>query len=216
VAAYLTSGVLIAPLLLIRFLIAAPISWLIPPLRRGLIRAGSTFAASPWYRRTMSAAERRRLFAWEGVILLAWWPPVALTLAGVLPWRWLLCWYATYTVVLFVNRLRILASHRFTSDGCPTDHLGQFADSIDTPGGWWAEVWAPLGLRYHALHHLFPTVPFHNLRTAYDRLVAHLPADSFYHEATGRGLLRTLRELVTRTRRPTAGPAPARPPATGR
>jgi fatty acid desaturase len=164
----------------------------------------------------MSAAERRRLFAWECVILLAWWPPVALTLAGVLPWRWLLGWYATYTVVLFVNRLRILASHRFTSDGRPTDHLGQFADSIDTPGGRWAEVWAPLGLRYHALHHLFPTVPFHNLRAAYTRLVAHLPADSFYHEATGGGLLRTLRELVTRKRQPAAGPSPAGPPATGR
>jgi mannose-6-phosphate isomerase-like protein (cupin superfamily) len=64
----------------------------------------------------------------------------------------------------------MLAAHRFASDGRPRDHLGQFADSIDTPAGWWAALWAPLGLRFHALHHLFPTLPFHNLRPAYRRL----------------------------------------------
>jgi fatty acid desaturase len=205
VAGYLASSCLVGPLWLVRFLVAAPVSWLIPPLRRVLIRSGSSFAVNPWYRRTMSRAERRSLFLWECVILLVWWPPLALTLAGVLPWKWLLCWYATYTAVLFVNRLRILAAHRFVSDGSPTDHLGQFADTIDTPGAWWTELWAPLGLRYHALHHLFPTLPFHNLRAAYNRLVAQLPADSFYHEAAGRGLFHSLRELVRRGRRPGAG-----------
>jgi fatty acid desaturase len=92
----------------------------------------------------------------------------------------------------------MLAAHRFASDGRPTDHLGQFADSIDTPSGWWAELWAPLGMRYHALHHLFPTLPFHNLGLAYRRLVAALPADSFYHRSRGRGLLWAIRRLLAR------------------
>jgi len=34
-----------------------------------------------------------------------------------------------------------------------------------TPPGW-----APVGLRYHALHHYFPGIPYHNLGFAYQRL----------------------------------------------
>ena len=77
------------------------------------------------------------------------------------------------------------------------NHLEQFADSIDTPAGWWTELWAPLGMRYHALHHLFPMLPFHAMRPAYERLVSNLPADSFYHGSTGTGLVSSLREIVS-------------------
>jgi fatty acid desaturase len=196
VAAYLAFGPVIFPLLLLRFLVAAPLSWVIPPLRRFLLRHGSSYAINLAFARTMTRGERRALFAWECLILLAWWPPVALTLAGVVSWRWLACWYAIYTGVVLVNRLRMLTAHHFASDGEPTDHLGQFGDSVDTPGGWWAELWAPLGLRYHALHHLFPTLPFHNMGEAYRRLAGQLPGDSFYHGSKGRGFVRTLWELI--------------------
>ncbi len=39
----------------------------------------------------------------------------------------------------------------------------------------------PVGLRYHALHHLFPFLPYHNLGKAHARLIARLPAGSPYH-----------------------------------
>jgi fatty acid desaturase len=126
---------------------------------------------------------------------------VILTLTGELHWKWLVCWYAVYTVILLVNRVRMLTAHHFALDGKPVSHLVQFADSVDTPAGWWAELWAPLGMRYHALHHLFPTLPFHSMRPAYDRLTARLPAGSFYHAATGRGLIPSLREIVSGSNR---------------
>jgi fatty acid desaturase len=195
---YLAQSVLIGPILLVRFLVGAPLSWVVPPLRRLLIRSASSYVINIGFVRRMSRIERRRLFQWECAILVAWWPPVVLTLAGELSWRWLVVWYATYSTVLLMNRLRMLAAHRFASDGRSTDHLGQFADSIDTPSGWWAELWAPLGMRYHALHHLFPTLPFHSMRPAYHRLVGKLPADSFYHRASGQGLLWALGQLLSR------------------
>jgi fatty acid desaturase len=37
-----------------------------------------------------------------------------------------------------------------------------------------------VGLRYHALHHLFPSLPYHNLGRAHQRLMAELPTDSPY------------------------------------
>ena len=70
------------------------------------------------------------------------------------------------------------------------------ADSIDTPGGWWTEVWAPLGSRYHALHHLFPNIPFHNAGRAYHRLVTQLPADADYRRAHSPGFRHSLRTLL--------------------
>ncbi|MDB5306280.1 MAG: Fatty acid desaturase [Gemmataceae bacterium] len=200
VLGYLGFSFVAFPLLSARFLIFAPLSWVVSPLRRVLVRSWSSYVINIWYVRRMSPAERRRLVVWECLILLAWWPPLVLTLAGELPWRWLVCWYAVYTTALLLNRVRMLTAHHFALDGRPTDHLGQFRDSIDTPAGWWAELWAPLGMRYHALHHLFPTLPFHNLRAAYDQLAARLPAGSFYHAATGPGLFGSLRRLVSRRR----------------
>jgi hypothetical protein len=50
------------------------------------------------------------------------------------------------------------------------------------------EIWAPLGLRYHGLHHLFPAIPYHALGAVHRRLVRALPPDSRYHESSFRSL----------------------------
>jgi len=74
-------------------------------------------------------------------------------------------------------------------------------DSIDTPGGPWTELWAPVGLRYHALHHYFPGIPYHNLGTAYRRIVGTVPSDSLYHSVTSASLRQSLKALYTKARR---------------
>ena len=65
--------------------------------------------------------------------------------------------------------------------------IEQMLDSVNYPhnpliGG----LWAPVGLRFHALHHIFPTMPYHALAEAHRRLMRDLPADSPYRltEAT--------------------------------
>src|SRR5690606_28017846 len=59
----------------------------------------------------------------------------------------------------------------------------QVADSINVTGQTWLTVvMFPVGLRYHALHHLFPFLPYHNLGKAHRRLMEQLPADSPYRE----------------------------------
>jgi fatty acid desaturase len=56
------------------------------------------------------------------------------------------------------------------------------------PPGFLPALWAPVGLRYHALHHLIPSVPYHALGEAHRRLVAQLPAGTTYHHANYAGL----------------------------
>ena len=46
---------------------------------------------------------------------------------------------------------------------------------------------------FHALHHLFPTLPYHNLGIAHRRLREQLPPDSFYHLTVEPGLWAALK-----------------------
>jgi fatty acid desaturase len=101
----------------------------------------------------------------------------------------------------FFNTLRTLSSHAYESSGESMDRAGQLADSIDTPGALWTELWAPVGLRYHALHHYFPGLPYHNLGKAHRRLVNALPKNALYHQVSSPGLLHSLRKLYGRGRR---------------
>jgi fatty acid desaturase len=60
-------------------------------------------------------------------------------------------------------------------------------------------LWAPVGLRYHALHHLLPSVPYHNLAAAHRRLTAMVEQDSPYHKASYAGLPGLVGQLARST-----------------
>ena len=76
----------------------------------------------------------------------------------------------------------------------------QYLDSVNVPPpALLPGLWAPVGLRYHALHHLLPGVPYHNLGEAHRRITAMLEADSPYHKANYRGLPGLIGKLVRST-----------------
>jgi fatty acid desaturase len=98
--------------------------------------------------------------------------------------------------ILAMNHFRTLAAHRYQSDGDAMSFADQFFDStIITGGPVLTELLCPLGLRYHALHHLFPTLPYHNLGIAHRRLMRQLPADSPYRSIVYPSVWSVLREL---------------------
>jgi fatty acid desaturase len=196
VVCYIASAFVLFPLLAVRFLVLTPLSWCCPPLSRFLFRYGSSYVINPRYARRTTAEERRRLQTWGAVIAVAWWVLIAFTIAIKASLHWLVVWYAIHTGTSLINRLRMMTAHQFRSDGHPTDLIGQVSDTIDSPRGWLAELWAPLGLRYHALHHLFPRLPFHAMGVAYRRLRCGMPADSVYRHSTGTGWLRAAVNLL--------------------
>jgi fatty acid desaturase len=194
------SSLLIPLLVLIRFLILAPAGLVWPRFHRWLEVRASSFAMNPAYRRAVSDAMAARMRRWELLTLAAWIGIGVLLYRGVLPPRTLVMWYAVLILVSFLNTMRTLGAHEYESDGDPRNRQAQLADSIDTPGGPWTALWAPVGLRYHALHHYFPGIPYHNLGTAYRRIIHALPADSMYKKSTSPGLRHSLKTLYVKAR----------------
>jgi fatty acid desaturase len=186
---------LIPAALAIRFLVLSPIGLAVPPFQRWLAVHASALTMNFSYKRDVTPGLLKRMRLGSVLILLLW-----LTAAVLLPLRVFALWFGVVSVASFINTLRTLAAHRYEGEGKPVDRSGQLRDSIDVPGRIWTELWAPVGLRYHALHHYFPGLPYHNLGEAHRRLVDALPGDSVYRASTSPGLLASLSALITNKR----------------
>ena len=74
----------------------------------------------------------------------------------------------------------------------------QYLDTVNVPPPLLLPfLWAPVGLRYHALHHLLPSLPYHALGTAHRRLSAAFGEEASYHKASYVGLPVLINRLVT-------------------
>lgn len=188
-----------APLaLLFRYAVLTPLSFLIPPLRRIVMERYSGMIINPMFRRRPPEGEFRRQWAWQEGGAWAW--STLLIASGVFGWvplRALLIFGAIAAASLVLNQIRTLVAHLWENDGEVLTVTAQFLDSVNVPPpGLLPELWAPVGLRYHALHHLLPGVPYHALGEAHRRLKAALPADSQYHAANYRSLPKLVINLV--------------------
>ncbi|WP_432653870.1 fatty acid desaturase family protein [Sphingobium nicotianae] len=175
--------------LLLRFGILTPLGLIFPPLRRFVAERYSALATNPAYRRRAPDKDLGRMWRWQEAGASLW--AIAL-LASPLAWGWrpLVTWVAVLSIAAVINQLRTLVAHLWENEGDPMTVTGQFLDSVNVPPpGLFPALWAPVGLRYHALHHLLPSMPYHSLGEAHRRLVAHLDRGSTYDGANHPGML---------------------------
>jgi fatty acid desaturase len=194
---------LLAPVgFLIRFGILAPLSLLIPPLRTLVWERFSALQINPAFRRRPPEQQHRRAFIWQEVGASLW---ALLLIASVfaLGWKPLLVAFAVFSAVAVLNQLRTLVAHLWENEGEAMTVTGQYLDSVNVPPpSPLAGLWAPVGLRYHALHHLMPSMPYHSLAEAHRRLSSHLGPDSTYARSSHGGMtplvLRIARSTLAR------------------
>lgn len=188
---------LVPVLAVARALLLVPASLLNPRLRRWLLAHASAAVISPSYKRRHVPAFADPYWLACDIACFSYAATiVALTVAGIIPLVIIGKLYVLVVTTITLNWIRTLAAHRYRNDGLEMSHNEQVEDSINIVGHPLAtEILYPVGLRYHALHHLLPSLPYHALGAAHRRLVENLPADSPYHRSTYSNTLTALREL---------------------
>lgn len=202
---YLLSHVLIPLLAILRFGLIAPASWVWPGMRRFVLRRMSSLSIDPRYVRKLPETIPLAWLAQEAACSAVVWTLAWGLWAGWVPVRLLVLWYAVMVIILVLNGVRTLAAHRYANREGTMSRDEQLLDSVNIAGGSpLTPLLAPVGLRYHALHHLFPTMPYHHLGEAHRRLMRVLPDDASYRATVETGFGPALADLWRR-----AGTEPA-------
>ncbi|WP_404310190.1 fatty acid desaturase family protein [Neorhodopirellula lusitana] len=186
IALYIGQALLLPLVAVFRFLVVSPLCWLFPRLRPLVHRHMSTMVVDPFYERKDASPKVMRIVILQEVLCFVWlvW---FLVRGHFMRDQWLdpfwLIAYAVGVGILVLNEVRTLGAHRWRNDGDEMSFADQLLDSVNFPDRpWVTELWGPIGTRYHALHHLFPRLPYHNLGKAHRRLSEGLPSESIYHQ----------------------------------
>lgn len=189
---------LVPIIFLARFAILTPLSLIHKGLRVFLKTRMSALTIDLDYRRPDSSWRRGE--NWEIQEFLACLFALAFlgaVLTKIIPARVLFLWYCVSALIFLINSIRTLGAHRYKNpEENVMNYPSQMLDSVNIPGnGWMTPLWAPVGLRFHATHHLFPDLPYHALSEAHRRLIQDQGERSSYGKTVCSGLLPVLNQL---------------------
>jgi fatty acid desaturase len=193
---------LLAPVaLIVRAAVLVPVGALIPAVRTFTWERFSALSINPEFRRRPPEGDFVGRVRWQEAGVFVWsWALIGSTF--VIGWQPLAIALSILSLTAVLNQLRTLVAHLWENEGEAMTVTAQFLDSVNVPPpGIAAEIWAPVGLRYHALHHLMPSMPYHDLPEAHRRLARELGTGSTYEGANHPGML----VLVGRIARSTMG-----------
>lgn len=193
---------LLAPVaLIVRFAVLVPLGAAIPAVRKFTWERFSSLSINPDFRRKPPEGDFAKRVRWQETAASIW--AIALLASPlVIGWATLGVALAIVSATALLNQLRTLVAHLWENDGEPMTVTAQFLDSVNVPPpGLAAEIWAPVGLRYHALHHLMPSLPYHALPEAHRRLAGQLGSGSTYEGANHKGMLGLVARIANSTMR---------------
>ncbi len=211
ILAYLSLFPLLPLLQLARFGLLTPLSYVIPRLRRLAWQRASSLTIDMAYIRPVPSTRDGRFWRLQEFSAMAYTLAMAAAIArGAVPLEALGLWYLVTSGVFFLNSLRTLAAHRYANPGdLEMNFDEQYFDSVNVPGNAiLTPLWAPVGLRYHALHHLLPGLPYHCLGAAHRRLAAELPNAGVYLQTNRSSLWAALRKLWEEASAANSAPTP--------
>lgn len=175
--------VLLFPVMVFLRFLLVPVSYLHPRLRQLVLERASSLTLNFQYRRKLNAYDRRSIMIMEWLCFVRAVLIPLTVIVGVAPLSRVPLLYLLGLTTLILNQMRQLADHHFEGDGSPADVESHVRDSCNFTGNdLLTRLFFPFSIRYHALHHLFPSLPYHNLKKAHEYLDDVLPVLSPYHE----------------------------------
>lgn len=173
--------VAIFPLLVFLRFLLAPLTFIHPAIRQFTLRRLSSFTFNWRYTRAVHRVNRPTFAILELLCSLRAWCIPAAVMLGFTPWTRMGQLYFLGAAVVTLNQLRQLADHHFEGSGerlSVSDHILDSCNFVGRDPLTW--LFFPMAIQYHALHHLFPSLPYHNLEAAHEYLMRTLPSHSPY------------------------------------
>lgn len=101
---------------------------------------------------------------------------------SILSWKALAILYSYVAIGETLNVIRALGgTHGYRHSPARIGFRSQIEDSFNIESrSMLHRILFPNGLQYHALHHLFPRIPYYRMREAHTLLMEQLPRGSFY------------------------------------
>ncbi len=198
IALHIVFSIFIPIIFFFRFVVLTPLSYLHSGLRNFLIQKISSLNIDLNYQRARSSLAQTKGWQIQEILTCIYGMSfIGLIKFKIMPAKSLIIWYCLLTSVFIVNSIRTLAAHRYlNTNENELSFTDQMLDSINNPGNRWiTPLWAPVGLRYHATHHLFPDLPYHVLGKAHRRLLKNLGKDSLYGKTVFSGLWPVISQL---------------------
>ena len=182
ILAYVLCVAIFPLLVFLRFLLV-PLTYIHPRVREWTLKHASSLTMNLRYERKLTKADRWAIAAIEVPCFLRAAVIPGLIFIGANHWTRMVLLYAVALGVLFLNQMRQLADHHFESDGANVALSRHILDSCNyTSRDFLTWLFFPFSIRYHGLHHLFPSLPYHNLAAAHACLLLGISADSPYRE----------------------------------
>ncbi len=181
----------------VRFVLLTPLSYCNKSMRCLVLTKISSFSIDLNYQRTRSSLNSVDMWQVQEIVTCLYgWIFVLFMLEGFFPYKILGLWCITFGLVFLVNSLRTLAAHCYRYSGEDTLSISeQLLDSVNIPNSFLGVLWAPVGLRFHATHHLIPEMPYHSLGKTHQRLAEQFSKKNLYLQTNSSGLFSTLARL---------------------
>ena len=213
---YLSWSFVIPILAIVRFVVLTPLAWLIPGFRKFVHQRASSMVMDPTYIRPLPPEKTLRVIYLQEACCFAFC--ISIVVGAYLLNRsmvpLLVHVYLMSVCIVMLNSIRTLGSHRWHNDGGEMTFVEQLLDSVNYPQlPLISEIWGPVGTRFHALHHLFPSLPYHSMPEAHRRLIRELPEDSPYRLAQEPSLSSAIWRHLQKTRHRSDSSPPRRNPA---
>lgn len=189
-ALWLFGKMLITPLVVFLRFLLVPLIWLVRGWREWtLVHASSlSMALNPSYERKLNPADRRNIAIVEWLCWVRATQILVVIALGITDWTRLPLLYSLGFGVLCMNTLRLAGDHHGNSHGAAVSMSDHILDSCNYTGrDAMTAILFPFSIRYHALHHIFPSLPYHNLAAAHRYLVQTLDPTSPYRSLDRNG-----------------------------